>query len=490
MYHINEKPELIIGLVAPVGVDLDTIEQNLMDYLRHFSYTANVIHLSKLIKNIEGLETELSEESEFARINTYMTAGDEARDKAERGDILSLLAVNEIYSSREQKQPVLNSTAHILRSLKHPDEVELLRNVYGEGFYLVSVFSSWTKRLEYFERKNISKADAEYLINRDESEEFDLGQQTREVFHLADVFIDADKPNLGEQISRCLDIIFGYPYYTPTKDEYAMYLAFAASVRSGDLARQVGAVISSSDGEIIATGANDVPCFGGGLYWIDHAEKDNRDYKKGVDTNTAYKNEIILELMEKIYKGFENEEELLKRGKKYLKNTKLFDITEFGRAVHAEMEALLSCSRKGVSPTGGTLYCTTFPCHNCAKHIIASGIKRVVFVEPYPKSQAKALHGDELVIVHEENVENFDDKVRFEPFVGFGPRKFMDVFSMNLSRGYKLKRKKEGKIVEWEREKSAVRVPLLPLSYLDREELIVKEINVQIKGGNYEDQKK
>ncbi|MDN3612645.1 hypothetical protein QWZ16_23945 [Vibrio ostreicida] len=26
-----------------------------------------------------------------------------------------------------------------------------------------------------------------------------------------------------------------------------------------------------------------------------------------------------------------------------------------------------------------------FPCHNCAKHIVASGIKRVVYVEPYPK---------------------------------------------------------------------------------------------------------
>ena len=44
---------------------------------------------------------------------------------------------------------------------------------------------------------------------------------------------------------------------------------------------------------------------------------------------------------------------------------------------HAEMEALLSCARSGVSTRGATLYSTTFPCHNCAKHIIAAGVARV-----------------------------------------------------------------------------------------------------------------
>ncbi|HKK87772.1 MAG TPA: hypothetical protein VJ917_02910, partial [Saprospiraceae bacterium] len=151
-------------------------------------------------------------------------------------------------------------------------------------------------------------------------------------------------------------------------------------------------------------------------------------------------------------------------------------------AVHAEMEALLCCSRIGVSPIEGTLYCTTFPCHNCAKHIIAAGITRVVFVEPYPKSQAKILHGDEIVIKHEEEDSKTKEKVMFEPFVGFGPRKFIDLFSMNLSRGYNLKRKKSGKKIEWERKTASVRIPLLPLTYIDREEFVIGEINIQIKG--------
>ena len=33
------------------------------------------------------------------------------------------------------------------------------------------------------------------------------------------------------------------------------------------------------------------------------------------------------------------------------------------------------------------MYMTTFPCHNCAKHIIASGIINVYYIEPYAESE-------------------------------------------------------------------------------------------------------
>ena len=79
-----------------------------------------------------------------------------------------------------------------------------------------------------------------------------------------------------------------------------------------------------------------------------------------------------------------------------LRNTKIFEITEYGRAVHAEMDALLNCASAGVSPKGATLFTTAFPCHNCTRHIIAAGISRVVSIEPYPKSQAVDLHGDAI----------------------------------------------------------------------------------------------
>jgi deoxycytidylate deaminase len=44
------------------------------------------------------------------------------------------------------------------------------------------------------------------------------------------------------------------------------------------------------------------------------------------------------------------ETERVIEAKKLLRSTGLLDITEFGRAVHAEMDALLTCLRSGVSP--------------------------------------------------------------------------------------------------------------------------------------------
>lgn len=74
-------------------------------------------------------------------------------------------------------------------------------------------------------------------------------------------------------------------------------------------------------------------------------------------------------------------------------------------------------ARLGKQVKNGILYCTTFPCHNCTKHILASGIQKVVFLEPHPKSQAKALHGDEVEI----ETETQPGKVSFVPFLGISP---------------------------------------------------------------------
>jgi len=486
--RIDEKSEIMIGLVAPLGVDLQRIESIIDDYLRQFKYRKNPIILSSLIRTVDGLETELFEEPEEKRIDSYMTAGNEAREKVMRGDFLAALAICNIHHQRKNDEPIL-CTAHLFRSLKHPDEVQLLRDIYGEGFYLLGINSSREQRLNYLKnQKGIPDTEAIRLIGRDESESDKLGQHMRDAFHLADGFIDMDTGNVSNQIGRIFDLIFGKPCVTPTKDEYAMFLAFAASIRSADLSRQVGAVISSKTGEIIATGANDVPCFGGGLYWADHANADKRDYQIGFDSNEDRRNKIVTEIMKKFNKG-STLSELLKKGKEVLKDTGILDITEYGRAVHAEMEALLSCGRSGVSTRECTLYTTTFPCHNCAKHIVASGISRVVFVEPYPKSLAMNLHSDAIFLAHEGESGQQSDKVCFEPFIGIGPRRFLDLFSMDLSRGKKIKREEGGELIKWDRDTACVRVQLSPISYIDRETYVSGEID-NLMGGNDGHQKK
>jgi deoxycytidylate deaminase len=56
------------------------------------------------------------------------------------------------------------------------------------------------------------------------------------------------------------------------------------------------------------------------------------------------------------------------------------DALEYGRIIHAEMSAICDAARLGRSIKNAVLFTTTFPCHMCAKHIVAAGITKVVFL--------------------------------------------------------------------------------------------------------------
>jgi deoxycytidylate deaminase len=486
----EKKPELVIGFVAPLGVDLEGVERIIRDLLNQFGYESGIIRLSGFIKNLSGLNTVLDESSPGARISTYMSAGNEARKKfgqgrpERRGELLAAMAILEIARKRDTNTTKkFSGCAYLLHSLKHPDEVRLLREVYQQGLFLIGVSSSKENRLKHLiERKGVNSDEADRLILRDESEEDKHGQHTRETFHLADAFVNGDSLDLTKDLRRIFDLLFGFPYATPTRDEYAMFMAFSAALRSSDLSRQVGAVIMSSNSECLATGANDVPRYPGGLYWSGD-ETDSRDHIKGFDSNENTRNEMIVKIMKRLVNEREPDGELLARARQDLANTGIFDITEFGRAVHAEMEALLSCARIGVSTRGASLFSTTFPCHNCAKHIVAAGITRVVFVEPYPKSQALRLHEDSIIFV-ETPTNSGKNKVAFEPFVGVGPRKYIDLFSMELGGGAPLRRKENGLKASWERKKAKLRFPMLPVSYIEIERLRTRDLLQQMEVQN------
>lgn len=64
---------------------------------------------------------------------------------------------------------------------------------------------------------------------------------------------------------------------------------------------------------------------------------------------------------------------------------------EFCYAVHAEQNAIIQAAKIGVSVEGAVMYCTHQPCTICAKMIINSGIKRVVYQQGYPDEFSKSL---------------------------------------------------------------------------------------------------
>lgn len=469
----NDKDsELVLGLITTVGTDIEDVIKDITNQLSFFNYKTEVINVSKdIISQFDASNvTEFS--SEFERINHYMDLGNKIRKEVGDSSILMKGVARSIYLKRKLDtngfaQP-RKRTAYIIKSIKHPDEVEFLRDTYGDGFHLIGVTSSRERRIKYLiERKGISEEQARTLLLRDENEDIKQGQHTRDAFQHADYFISIteDKDLTYNSVSRLIDLLFGDPFISPNFDEYAMFMAYASSLRSADLSRQIGAVIAKNN-EILSMGANDCPKVGGGLYWPvlgEHGkyedEVDGRDYMRGEDSNKIEQNKIIESLLNAF--GLENSPENIAK----VKNAGIGDLTEYGRVVHGEMEALLSCARNNISCRDATLYATTFPCHNCAKHIIAAGIKRVVYIEPYPKSKAFQFYTAEISSKQE------DKKVSFEPFTGVGPQRFTDLFAISSTRWYARKRKdKQGKKIEWKRENAELRNPISLLNYLNAEE--------------------
>lgn len=67
---------------------------------------------------------------------------------------------------------------------------------------------------------------------------------------------------------------------------------------------------------------------------------------------------------------------------------------EKGMCVHAEENAIVQAAYEGVSTKGATLYCNLLPCFLCAKTIINSGIKRVVYKEEYADKTSSLMFKD------------------------------------------------------------------------------------------------
>lgn len=102
------------------------------------------------------------------------------------------------------------------------------------------------------------------------------------------------------------------------------------------------------------------------------------------------------------------------------------------------MHALLTALRQtGPKVRGGRLYVTTYPCHSCARHIVAAGIKVVYYIEPYKKSLATKLHGDSVTEQDQDM-----DRVRFLPYDGVAPSRYLALFRMKPDS-----RKKDGKVI-------------------------------------------
>lgn len=484
------KCELVFGLVGPTGVDLSRVCDALTAQLKSVGYQTKIITLSNLILPYKGTTQNFA--NEFERIETLMTEGTSLRRDTNQADIVARLGLAEIRAIRKSitndaHKPVATGIAYIVRSFKRPEEVQLYRDVYGKAFTLISVYAPRETRKRNLAVKlhgiQIDDGNSEELavrlIAKDFAEDGKLGQQVSGAFPLADFFLTSGSlSQIESNLKRLVRLTFGDPYLSPTRDEQGMFFAQAAALRSLDLSRQVGAAITTDDGDVIATGCNEVPKFGGGLYW-EGDEGTARDAEIGHDSNSQIKRELVSDAFQRMQKkGWlaspfhsMSAEELAKDsidGKLgFFRESRIFDVIEFGRAVHAEMAAITQAARVGRPLQDSKLYCTTFPCHICARHIVASGIKEVLFIEPYEKSRTDRLFGDSISV---EPHEPSPKRANFRSFVGVAPRRYMDYFSMSMNR-----KGRDGKVITNDSIALAPRIRRIFPTYLFVEERMISE---------------
>lgn len=114
-------------------------------------------------------------------------------------------------------------------------------------------------------------------------------------------------------------------------EDYFMGVACLSAMRSKDPNTKVGACIVNTKKRIVGIGYNGFPC---GCSDLDFPWENDNDLDE-LDTKYPY-------------------------------------------VVHAEPNAILNSTEK---LDGATLYVTLFPCNECAKLIIQSGIKKIVYME-------------------------------------------------------------------------------------------------------------
>lgn len=462
----RRSAELVIALAGPIGCGIGGVADALQERLKERGYVDVVrIKLSEFLESAikEGLvpipASDMGKSARYNRYRSLQEAGKQLRKKTNNPAVLAEFAAKKISVDRldrngdaqEQSDgPIVpTKVAYIIDQVKRPEEVTLLRALYRNLFYVAGVTRIYSKREAALVSESIRKNEVDELMEIDRMEDGSDGQQLDKTLFLADYFIRNDSmaaDDKQEKLNRFLNLIHGDQSVTPTEIESGMFAAYSASLRSACLSRQVGAAITAKSGEVIATGCNDVPKAGGGLYSHASGKGDMRCiHQEGrLCFNDLHKRKLQVAVGAIIDRVLgEEDKDLGKDGESIklhdlkreklldaiYKETRIKDLIEYSRSVHAEMDAIVSLARVGgTGLQDATLYTTTFPCHNCARHIVASGIMKVFYVEPYEKSLAKDLHDDAIAFEIEESKDAKPKRVEFLHFEGVAPRQFHNMF--------------------------------------------------------------
>lgn len=143
-------------------------------------------------------------------------------------------------------------------------------------------------------------------------------------------------------------------------DEYFMGIAVLSSLRSKDPATKVGACIVDNDNKVVSIGYNGMPK---GL------DESQLSWNRGEDLDSKY-----------LY------------------------------VCHAEFNAILN-TRNGSVLNGCKLYVTLFPCNECAKAIIQTGIKEIIYLDNKHDKEISTRASMKLLALANVKVSHYEGKV-------------------------------------------------------------------------------
>lgn len=312
---------MIIGITGTIGAGKGT----LVNFLKGRGF----VHYSVrgfLIEEIKRRNLEINRES-------MVEVANDLRQRFSPSYI-----VEELY-----KKASFENKNIVIESLRTPGEIESLKN--KEDFYLFAVDAEPFLRYERIIRRGsetdkINYADFLSQESREMNSEDSAKQNLKKCIEMADFKFEnnGSQEEFGLKVFNILEkisdkkpsqkIVFGRKDYLAW-DEYFMGIAILSSKRSKDPSTQVGACIVDEDKKIVATGYNGAP------------------------------------------RGIEDKDFPWSREGDFLE-------TKYAYVCHAELNAILNSTRENLK--GCTIYVALFPCNECAKAIIQSGIKKVVYL--------------------------------------------------------------------------------------------------------------
>jgi hypothetical protein len=259
--------EMIFAVVGPVGSGTSEIAETLEALLSTSGYDTKILKARDVIEAVaQHSGIHIPSSPLLAQSTALQDAGDRVRAGSRDNGAVAVGLIREVRASRAAKQnaspgpgepvePDGEKRAFILDSLRHPQEVALLRQVYQEAFCLIGVFcheDERLRRLQDSKYRDASRADIEKFMERDENAPEAHGQKVADTFHLADYFVDNtvrrfhrvgtnEEANpewdVSEQLGRLVDILTHRKIVRPRPAERGMFHAYGARMRSSCLSR-------------------------------------------------------------------------------------------------------------------------------------------------------------------------------------------------------------------------------------------------------------